>query len=86
MVCFTPRPLYLQGKSPQYPLDRRLDEPQNQSVRGGEEKNSEPPPGLEPRSSDRPARSQSLYRLSYTGSCSLFGSVFNSFVMYKFFL
>jgi hypothetical protein len=42
------RPLYLQGKSPWYPLDRRLSEPQSRSGRGGEEKNSQPPPGIEP--------------------------------------
>jgi hypothetical protein len=39
MVSFTPRPLYLQGKSPCYPLDRRLGGPQSWSARGGEEKN-----------------------------------------------
>jgi len=33
-----PRPLYSQGKSPWYPLNRRLDEPQSHSGRGGEEK------------------------------------------------
>jgi hypothetical protein len=27
VVSFTPRPLYPQGKSPWYPLDRRLDGP-----------------------------------------------------------
>jgi hypothetical protein len=37
-----------QGKSPWYPLDRRLDGPQSRSGRGGEEKNSQPPPGIEP--------------------------------------
>jgi hypothetical protein len=37
MVSFTSRPLYPQGKSPRYPLDRRLDGPQNQSGRRGEE-------------------------------------------------
>jgi hypothetical protein len=31
VVSFTPRPLYPQGKSPQYPLDRRLGGPQNRS-------------------------------------------------------
>jgi hypothetical protein len=36
-----------QGKSPWYPLDRRLGGPQSRSGRGGEEKNSQPPPGLE---------------------------------------
>jgi hypothetical protein len=37
-----------QGKSPWYPLDRRLGEPQNRSGRGGEENNSQPLPRLEP--------------------------------------
>jgi hypothetical protein len=41
-VSFTPRPLYSQEKSPSYPLDRRLDEPQSRSGRSGEEKNSQP--------------------------------------------
>jgi hypothetical protein len=31
VVRFIPRPLYPQGKSPQYPLDRRLGGPQSQS-------------------------------------------------------
>jgi hypothetical protein len=39
---FTPR------KSPWYPLDRRLDGPQNRSGYGGEEKNSQALLGLEP--------------------------------------
>jgi len=47
VVSFTPRPLYSQGKSLWYPLDRRLDGPQSRSGRGGEEKNSQPPPGIE---------------------------------------
>jgi hypothetical protein len=38
VVNFTPRPLYPQGKSPQYPLDRRLGGPQNRSGRFGEVK------------------------------------------------
>jgi hypothetical protein len=33
-----PRPLYPQGKSPQYPLDRRLGGPQSPSGQRGEEK------------------------------------------------
>jgi hypothetical protein len=37
-----------QGKSSWYPLDRRLVGPQSRSGRGGEEKNSQPFPGLEP--------------------------------------
>jgi hypothetical protein len=35
------------GKSSWYPLDGRLGEPQSRSGRGGEEKNSEPLPGIE---------------------------------------
>jgi len=45
---FTPRPLYPQGKDTWYPLDRRLGGPQSRSERGGEEKNSQTPPGIEP--------------------------------------
>jgi hypothetical protein len=33
---------------PLYPLDRRLGGPQSRSGRGGEEKNSHFPPGIEP--------------------------------------
>jgi hypothetical protein len=37
------------GKAPSwYPLDRKLGGPQNRSGRGGEEKNSQPPPEIEP--------------------------------------
>jgi len=48
VVSFTPWPLYPHVKSPWYPLDRRLGGPQSRSGRGGEEKNSQPLPGLEP--------------------------------------
>jgi hypothetical protein len=51
VASFTPRPLYTQGKSPWYPLDRSLGGPQSRSGRGGEEKNSQPLPGIEPLSS-----------------------------------
>jgi len=37
-----------QANSPWYPLDRRLGGPQSHSGRGGEKKNSQPPPGIEP--------------------------------------
>jgi hypothetical protein len=51
------------GIEPRYPLDRRQGVPQSRSGRGVEEKNSKPPPGIEPRPSYRPARSQSqLYK------------------------
>jgi hypothetical protein len=46
-VSFTLRPLYTQGQSPLYPLDRRLGGPQRLSGRGGEEKISQPLPELE---------------------------------------
>jgi hypothetical protein len=48
VVSFTPQPLCPQGKSPWYPINRRLGGPQSRSGRGGEEKNSHLPPGLEP--------------------------------------
>jgi hypothetical protein len=41
-VSFTPLPLYSLGKSPRYPLDRRLGGPQSRSGRCGEEKNLAP--------------------------------------------
>jgi hypothetical protein len=44
-----PRPIYPQGKRPWCPLDRRLGGPQSHPGRGGEEKDSKPPPGIEPR-------------------------------------
>jgi hypothetical protein len=42
------QPLYPQGKHPSYPLGRRLGGLQSWSGHGGEEKNSQPLPGLEP--------------------------------------
>jgi hypothetical protein len=53
------------GKEPLVPLDRRLGGPQSRSGLCGLEKNSQPPPGIEPHNPDRPARSPALYRLSY---------------------
>jgi hypothetical protein len=48
VVSFTLRPLYPQGKSPWYPLNGRLGGTQSRSGRGGEKKNSQPLPRLEP--------------------------------------
>jgi hypothetical protein len=48
VVNFTPRPLYPRERAPGTHLDRRLGGPQSRSGRGGEEKNSQPPPGIEP--------------------------------------
>jgi hypothetical protein len=56
-------PLYHQGKSPWYPLDRRLGEPQSRSGGGGEEKNSQPPLGIEPYNPDGLVLRPGLYRL-----------------------
>jgi hypothetical protein len=47
--------LYSQGKNTQYPLERGLGGPQSWSGHGVEERNSQPMPGIEPWSSDRPA-------------------------------
>jgi hypothetical protein len=69
VVSFTPRTLYPLGKSPRYPLDRRLDGPQIRSGRV-EKRKFLTLPGLELRPLSRPARSQSLYRLRYPGSCT----------------
>jgi hypothetical protein len=63
VVSFTPRPLYPRGKSSRYPLNKTLDGPQSWCGRRGEEKILTIL-GLELRNLDRPARSQSLYRLS----------------------
>jgi hypothetical protein len=52
VVSFTHRPLYSQGKSPWYPLDRKIGGPQSRCGRDGEEKNSQPPPEIEPSNSD----------------------------------
>jgi len=61
VVSFAPRPLYSQGKSPWDPLDRRPGVPQSHSGCGGEERNSQPPPGIEPQNPDCPAHSPALY-------------------------
>jgi hypothetical protein len=51
MVSFKPWPLYWRGRSPLYPLDRRLGGPHLRSGRGGEEAKSPSLPGIEPCSS-----------------------------------
>jgi len=48
VVSFTPRPSYPYGRSPRYPVDRTLGGAQSRSGYGGEEKNDQPPPGIEP--------------------------------------
>jgi hypothetical protein len=65
------------GNESWYPLDRRQGGPQSWSGHGVEENNSQPPTGIEPRSIDRPTRSQSLHRLSYPDSSYALVHIFN---------
>jgi hypothetical protein len=60
-----PAALYPRGKDPRYPLDRGLGGPQSRSGHRGYRKNPLSLPGIEPRSPGRPARSKTLYCLSY---------------------
>jgi hypothetical protein len=65
VVSFTPSPLYRWGRSPRYPLDMRLGEPQRGSWRCGQEKN------LTPNGNRTPAVQEGsllLYRLNSSGS------------------
>jgi hypothetical protein len=59
------------GKSPRYPFYRRLGGPQSWSGRYGEVKIFDPIGTRNPAAPGRPARSQSLYRLSYPGSLEM---------------
>jgi hypothetical protein len=61
VVNAKPRPLY-PGKQTRYPLYRRLGGSQDRS---GWMRKISPPTGI--RSTDRPARSESPYRLRYSG-------------------
>jgi hypothetical protein len=94
MVNLTPRPLYPRGKRPRYSLDRRLGGPQNRSGHsGGEEKNSQTPPGIEPSAKpDRLARSHPislrsililLSHLRLGRPSDLFPSVFPTKLLYE---
>ena len=65
VVNATPRSLYPREKT-RYPLYRKLGGPQGRS---GRVRKILPPIGI--RSPDRPASSESLYRLSYPGPCLL---------------
>jgi hypothetical protein len=66
VFSFTPRPLYPRGKSPRYPLDRKLGVPQSLSGRRGEEKILDST-GTRTPTFGRPAHSQSLSRLTVVG-------------------
>jgi len=83
VVSFTPQPLYHLGKSPPYPLDRRLGGPQGRSGHDVEEKNFQPSPGIEPRSSDRPSHSQSLPELIPPASFHFLRYAVNSLAICK---
>ena len=65
-------PVTLPSKKTQYPLSRRLGGPPGPVWVGAE---NLAPTGI--RSPDRPARSESLYRLRYPGSLYLYSVVFN---------
>jgi hypothetical protein len=62
VVSFTPPPFNFRGKSPLYPLDRRLGGPESRSVPCGAQNNLFPLLGIEPLPS-----SQTLYRLRWSG-------------------
>jgi hypothetical protein len=70
VVSFTSWPLYPQGNNPLYPLDRRLGGPQSHSGHGGEEKNSQPSPGIKPQKPNRPAWKNANLTLSW---CKIWG-------------
>jgi hypothetical protein len=67
VVNFTPLALYPRGKSPRYPLDRRLGGSQSRSGRYGEVKILDPT-GARTRPLCRPAHRQSQYRVRYSRS------------------
>jgi len=46
MIGFMPWPLYFQGRSPWYPLNRRLGGPQSHSGHDIKKGNSQPLPGI----------------------------------------
>jgi hypothetical protein len=77
--------LYPVGKSPWYSLERRLGGPRD-GLYDVEKRKFLILPGFELRHLGRPARSQSLYRLSYPGSfvfyCSLRKMFYSSFTTY----
>jgi hypothetical protein len=54
-----------QRKSPQYLLGRKLGGPQSLSGRGVEKKNSQPPPGFEPRSCTKMSKRIHICRSSF---------------------
>jgi hypothetical protein len=68
VVSFTLLPIYSQGPSLRYPLDRMLCMSQSRPRRYGEEQNHLLLPGIEAHSSAVHPVTQSLYRLSYPGS------------------
>jgi hypothetical protein len=75
VASFTPWPLYPSRKGPRDALYRRLGGPQSRCGRRGEEKILYLT-GTRTTTLDRPARSQSLYRLRYPGSCTKCGAIF----------
>jgi hypothetical protein len=58
----------LPEKEPRYQLDKRLGGLQSRSGHSGEEKNYQPPPGIEPYNPDRPVRSLQVHQI-YLKQC-----------------
>jgi hypothetical protein len=83
VVSFSPRPLHPRGKSPPHELDRRLSGPKYRSGRCGEKKNLLTLLGIENRP---PARSLSLYRLSYPGSSLYSDTYFKTHSLTKYWI
>jgi hypothetical protein len=70
VVSFMPQTFYAQGKSSQYPLDRRLGGPRT-GLDDMENREILTLPGLELRPLGSPACSQTLYRPHYPSFCHL---------------
>jgi hypothetical protein len=71
--------LYPQGKSPWYPLDRRLGGPQSWSEHGGEQKSSQVLLGLKPPIIQPIAQH---YTTELSGKYKLFRKFFTVFLSY----
>jgi hypothetical protein len=75
--CHAPAALQPRGEGPRYPLYRRLSRSQSRYGHRGYRKILSPLQRIEPRSSGRPARIQTLYWLSYPSSNSFTADIEN---------
>lgn len=76
MASVSPRQPFIWGRNPQYPLNRRLSEPQSQSECFGEDRNFFSLPEISLSQVLQPV-SQSLYRLRHLGSYTEVGPLAN---------